>query len=205
MRRVFVTGIGTGIGKTVASAIITEALHADYWKPIQAGNLDYSDSDTVRDLISNKTSRVHPEHYRLTSPMSPDAAAQRDGVILSLSAMYPPGCKGDLVIEGCGGLLVPLNNSELVIDMVSHFACEVVLVSQFYLGSINHTLLSLEALARRSLPVRVIFNGPYNADSAASISLFGKVPVLAAIPQESKVTREFVARQAANLRESLEK
>ena len=204
MRRIFVAGIGTGIGKTVVSAILTEALCADYWKPVQAGNLGQADSDIVRELVSNHYSRVHPETYRLTLPMSPHAAAHLDGIEVSLSEMKAPKTDRTLIIEGCGGLLVPLSDQHLAIDLIKHFSCELLLVSQFYLGSINHTLLSLEALQHRNIEVSgIVFNGEYNAASAEAISHFGKVKVLASIPKEPEVNRDMVSRHAPLIREAL--
>lgn len=202
--RFFVTGIGTGIGKTIVSAILVEALQADYWKPIQSGNLDHSDSDVVRELITNTQTRIHAESYRLSLPMSPHAAASEDGVRISIENIKVPLTNRPLIIEGAGGLLVPLNSHQLVIDLPHHFSCEVLLVSQFYLGSINHSLLSLEALKNRGIRVRgIIFNGEYNRASAQAITHFGNIKTIAHIPTASTINREFVAHHAPILREAL--
>ena len=151
--KLIVAGIGTEIGKTVVSAIIVEALQADYWKPVQSGALDDSDTETVRALVSNPRSRFHPEAYRLREPLSPHAAAQIDGVTIELDKLIMPQTHTNLVVELAGGLMVPLNNRDLNIDWVQQSGLPVVLVSRNYLGSINHTLLSIEACRTRLIPV----------------------------------------------------
>src|SRR3990172_7256718 len=129
MRKLFVTGIGTGDGKTVVSAILTEALKADYWKPVQAGELDNTDTMKVQRLVSNKVSVFHPESYRLTGFMSPHAAATIDNVIIDFNNIQIPDTDKTLIIEGAGGLMVPLNDEQLVIDLIKYLNAEVVLVS----------------------------------------------------------------------------
>ncbi|MEJ7692485.1 dethiobiotin synthase [Daejeonella sp.] len=153
---IFITGIGTGVGKTITSAIIVEHLQADYWKPIQAGDLDNTDTDSVRSLVSNERSVFHPEAYRLTQPFSPHKSAAIDNITIDINAIELPVTNNRLVIEGAGGLMVPLNDSDLMIDLIKKFDAEVVLVSQNYLGSINHTLMSLEVLASRNIAVKAI-------------------------------------------------
>ncbi len=160
MKRYFITGIGTDVGKTVASAILVEALQADYWKPIQAGDLHQTDTMTVKSLVSNKQSVFYHETYRLTKPMSPHAAAFYDGTRIIPDNIIPPKHNRTLIIEGAGGLMVPLNDDFLMIDLIKKLNAEVILVSKNYLGSINHTLLSAEALQKRNIPVKgIIFNG----------------------------------------------
>jgi dethiobiotin synthetase len=184
MRRLFVTGIGTNVGKTVISAILTQRLHADYWKPIQAGELDNTDSMKVSQWVENSTSVIHPEVYKLTNPMSPHAAAERDGVNIDLNNIMTPETKGDLVIEGAGGLMVPLNKCDLLIDLIPHLHAEAVLVSQHYLGSINHTILSIEALRSRNINIAgIIFNGGENKDTESIIKSVCAVPILGRIPE----------------------
>src|SRR4051812_32249696 len=139
---IFITGIGTGVGKTIISAIVTEKLKADYWKPIQSGDLDNSDTLKVRDLVSNKTTRFYPETYRLTQPFSPHKSAAIDNVVIDIQTIIPPKTDNQLIIEGAGGLMVPLNDNALIIDLIKQLNAQVILVSQNYLGSINHTLLS---------------------------------------------------------------
>ncbi len=156
----FVTGIGTGVGKTYVSANLVEKLQADYWKPIQSGDLDKSDTMKVRSMIKNPISIFHPEAYRLTQPFSPHKSADLDGIEIDPSKIILPKTQNQLIIEGAGGLMVPLNSYFLIIDLISQLQAEVVLVVMHYLGSINHTLLSIEMLKSRSLPInRVVFNG----------------------------------------------
>ena len=145
MSTFFVTGISTDVGKTIVSAIITEALNADYWKPIQAGELLNSDRLTVERLISNKNSVVHESSYELHTPMSPHAAAEIDKIKVERSKINAPETENHLVIEGAGGLLVPINDSETILDLIRP-DFRVIVVSRHYLGSINHTLLTLAHL-----------------------------------------------------------
>ena len=166
MRPLFISGIGTEIGKTVVSAVLVENLQADYWKPIQSGELDNSDSMLVERLISNKKTIIHPEAYRLTQPFSPHKSAALDGINIDLDKIILPKTENRLIIEGAGGLMVPLNDQDLIIDLIKKLDAEVILVSKNYLGSINHTLLSVELLKNRSIPIRkLIFCGESNPSS----------------------------------------
>ena len=184
MRRLFVTGNGTNVGKTIISGILTEKLQADYWKPIQAGDLDNTDSMKVSQWLENSTSVIHREVYKLTEPMSPHAAAERDGVSIDLNNVITPETNGDLVIEGAGGLMVPLNKYDLAIDLIPHLQAEAVLVSQHYLGSINHTILSIEALRSRNINIAgIIFNGGENKDTESIIESVCAAPILGRIPE----------------------
>jgi len=195
----FVTGIGTDIGKTIASAILVEALKADYWKPIQSGDLDYSDSHKVRELVSNTTTKFHPESYRLKTPVSPHAAAKKDNIIISLKNIHIPKTSNNLIIEGAGGLLVPINDKESIIDLIQSLNAKVILLSQHYLGSINHTLLSIEALQQRKIPIEgILFNGDeeYETEkiilSKTALKNMGRIPILNSI---NKATIKNVAQQ----------
>lgn len=168
---IFITGIGTGVGKTIASAIIAEHLQADYWKPIQSGDLDNSDTDRVRSLISNNKTVFHDESYRLTQPYSPHKSAALDNIVIDMRTIKLPPTNNPLVIEGAGGLMVPLNNEDLMIDLIAKFEAEVVLVSQNYLGSINHTLLSAEMLKSRNIKLsKLVICGESNPSSEEIIS-----------------------------------
>lgn len=168
---IFITGIGTGIGKTVTSAVLVENLKADYWKPVQSGDLDYSDTDKVKELVSNNKSVFHPEAYRLTQPFSPHKSAEIDGVRIELSKIILPETENQLIIEGAGGLMVPLNDTDLMIDLIKKFDAEVVLVSQNYLGSINHTLMSADILKSKEISLNmIIFCGEENKSSEDIIS-----------------------------------
>ena len=183
MRRLFVTGIGTNVGKTVISAILTQKLQADYWKPIQAGYLNNTDSMKVSQWVDNTISTIHPEAYRLTQPMSPHTAAELDGININLKDIISAETTRNLIIEGAGGLMVPLNKNDFVVDMISHFQAEAVLVSRHYLGSINHTILSIEALRSRNIPITgIIFNGDDNRDTESIIKSVCAVPILGRIP-----------------------
>lgn len=201
-RRIFVTGIGTEIGKTFCSAIICEALSADYWKPIQAGGLEDLDSLWVRDFISNDVTEFHTERYLLSEPMSPHAAAKLDGIKISLNDFEVPQTENTLVIEGAGGLMVPLNdNGDMIIDLIPKVATEVVLVSKNYLGSINHTLLSYELLKTRGLNViGIIFNGYANPETEKVILAYTGLKCLGKIPMADSAIKEFVKDQADKLR-----
>jgi dethiobiotin synthetase len=184
----FVTGIGTGIGKTLISAVLVEKLNADYWKPVQAGDLDNSDTIKVRQLVSNSTSVFHPETYRLTQPYSPHKSAALDGIIIDEQTIVLPQTNNRLIIEGAGGLMVPLNDHFLMIDLIKQFNAEVILVSQNYLGSINHTLLSIEALKQRNIPIKgIIFNGEENLSTEDYITAYTRIQHLGRVPFINKI------------------
>ena len=165
--KIFITGIGTDVGKTIASAIVVEALQADYWKPIQAGDLDNSDSHKVKSLVSNNKTPFHENSYKLNTPASPHLAAQLDGITIDLKQIKEPNPEKyreniHLVIEGAGGILVPLNDKDCVVDIIQK-DYKVIVVSRHYLGSINHTLLTIEALQNRKITVAgIIFSGDEN-------------------------------------------
>lgn len=193
MKKLFVTGIGTDVGKTVVSAILTEAIEADYWKPVQAGDLDNSDSIKVERYISNKKTVIHPEGMKLNSPMSPHAAAAIDGVEIELSDIRLPETDNNLIVEGAGGLMVPLNDKDLIIDLIQHLGLEVVLVSQNYLGSINHTILSIDALKSRGIKVLgIIFNGETNEETEKYILNYSNLPCLGRIAQHAEINKKTV-------------
>ncbi|WP_416866345.1 MAG: dethiobiotin synthase [Imperialibacter sp.] len=198
LSRYFVTAIGTDSGKTLVSAIVCEALRADYWKPIQAGLP--RDTDTVKSLVSNEKTQFHPEAYLLNTPASPHAAAKADGVEISMTMIKLPQTNNCLIIEGAGGLLVPLNDYDFVSDLIIEFKAEVILVANLYLGSINHTLLSAEYLKAHKVPVAgIIFNGPSNPESEQIITAKTGWPVLLHIHQEEKIDKETVKKYAAQL------
>ena len=193
MRKIFVTGIGTDVGKTVVSAILTEALEADYWKPVQAGDLDNSDSIKVERFISNNKTIIHPEGMKLNSPMSPHAAAAIDNVEIKLPDFKLPITDNDLVVEGAGGLMVPLNDEDLIIDLIQQLDIEVVLVSQNYLGSINHTILSIDALKNRGIKVLgIIFNGEENIETEKYVLNYSGLKCLGRVQQHPSINKEIV-------------
>ena len=192
----FVTGIGTEIGKTVAAAILVEALKADYWKPVQSGDLDYTDSHKIEQWTT-QSGTIHPEGFRLNTPMSPHESARIDGVKIALSDFRLPTTTNGLVVEGAGGLLVPLNEKALIADLIPILGLEVVLVVRHYLGSINHTLLSISYLKERVYPVKgIIFNGTSVPSSESAIEQHSPWPVLGRIEEAEAVTPAFVQKQA---------
>ncbi|QCR21420.1 dethiobiotin synthase [Pontibacter sp. SGAir0037] len=197
MKQYFVTGIGTDVGKTVAAAILTEALQADYWKPVQAGGLDFTDTDTVKSLVSNEKSFFFPEAYRLKMAASPHRAAAAEGIEIDMKGLKLPETQNNLIVEGAGGLMVPLNKRSLVIDLVQQLGLEVVLVSRNYLGSINHTLLTAEVLRYRKIPVAgIIFNGEENTTSEDFIIKYTGLRRLPSIRQEADFCKDTVAEYA---------
>ena len=194
-----VTGIGTDVGKTVVSSILAEALKANYWKPVQAGDLQRSDTIKVKEYTENVT--VLEEGFRLTEPISPHAAAEIDGVSIELEALKIPEVSDGLVIEGAGGLLVPINLEGLTYaDVFENWGLPVIVVSRHYLGSINHTLLTLEVLKERGIKVEVIvFVGSENSATERLILGRSGVKLIARIPIVSEVNKAFVLNQAALL------
>jgi dethiobiotin synthetase len=198
-----ISGIGTDVGKTVVSTIFCKALGFNYWKPVQAGDLDCSDSIKVKSFCPELS--IFPEQFRLKSPMSPHAAARRDGVSIQLNDFSIPEHTGNLIIEGAGGLMVPINDQgDLYIDLFDKWKFPVVLVSRNYLGSINHTLLSVEALQQRNIPILgLVFVGDSNLDTESIICYKTKLPVIARIPLANELNAEFIESQAAILRKNL--
>jgi dethiobiotin synthetase len=180
MTRIIVTGTDTGIGKTVFSAALASALGATYWKPIQSGLEDGADADSVQTL---GVQRAWPEAYRLTQPLSPHRAAELDGVILDPDLLTPPEVKGGLVIEGAGGVLVPVTRQLLFADLFARWNLPTVLVAWTGLGTINHSLLSIEALRARGVPILgIAFVGDENEDNEATICEIGGVKRLGRLP-----------------------
>lgn len=200
--KIFVTGISTEVGKTVTSAIVTEALQADYWKPIQAGDLEHSDSDKVEELISNNKTVVHPNSYALKTPMSPHAAADIDGIEINLDAIREPDTNNHLVIEGAGGLLVPLNESDTILDLIQP-EYKVIVVSRHYLGSINHSLLTIEALQQRNFKVGIIFSGDEYPSTERIILTKTRIPFLGRINEEKTFDKNLIKEYAYKFRKEL--
>ncbi len=204
--RLFITAIGTDSGKSLISAIITEALQADYWKPVQSGLP--RDTDTVRSLVANTHSYFHKEAYCLTEPLSPHASAALDGVNIQLSEIHLPETNNHLVIEGAGGLLVPLNEQDFVIDIADKLEAEVILVANLYLGSINHTLLSVNELIRRTSYQKfsikgIVFNHVPVPASESIILKHCPFPLLFSVKKEELINKEVVSRYASQIRSVL--
>ena len=199
----FITGIGTGIGKTIVSAIVTEALQANYWKPIQAGFEDGTDALQVQLLISNTQTIIHPEVYKLQLATSPHIAARKENIVIDLKSIVnrqPSTINSQLIIEGAGGIMVPLNDHEFVIDLIAALNAKVILVSRNYLGSINHSLLTANICKQRGIDVLGwIFNDQYLNYENEIVAWTG-FPKIASIPFIEKVDKAFVLQQAEIIR-----
>lgn len=191
-----VTGIGTDVGKTVVSAILAEALRANYWKPVQAGDLDNSDSIKVSKLTTNV--RILPEGFKLSEPMSPHAAAEIDGVEIQLSDLALPNIDGPLIAEGAGGLMVPINSRGLTYaDVFQSWDIPVIVVSRHYLGSINHTLLTVEVLKQRNIKIEgIVFVGDENKATESIILDTTKLKMITRVPIAKDLNKDFIAEQA---------
>ena len=203
MKRIFVTGTSTEVGKTIASAIITEALKADYWKPVQAGELDNTDSHKVARLISNNKTKIHPCNYELKTPMSPHAAAAIDGVTIVVDKIFEPETDNHLVIEGAGGLLVPMNDTDTVLDLILP-NYKVIVVSRHYLGSINHTLLTVNLLLLKGYEVSILFSGDEHPTSESIILKKTGVKSIGRINEEKTFDKKVIKKYAEKFRLALE-
>ena len=201
--KLFITGIGTDVGKTITSAIITQSLEADYWKPVQAGDLDNSDSHKIQRYISNDKTVIHQNSYKLNTPASPHLAAEIDGITIDLKKIIEPKTKNHLVIEAAGGILVPLNNEDSIIDLIKE-DYKVMVVSRHYLGSINHTLLTLEALNSRNIKVSgIIFSGDENKASEEIILKKTNAKFIGRIENEPYFDQNVIQYYADEFRENL--
>ena len=201
--KLFITGISTDVGKTIVSTIITEALEADYWKPIQAGDLDNSDSHFIKSKITNQKSIIFPNAYQFNTPASPHLAAELEGITIDLKNIIEPKTTNHLVIEGAGGVFVPLNNTDLVIDLIQP-NYKVIVVSRHYLGSINHTLLTIEALKSRNLKVAgIIFNGNENTATETIILNKTGLKCIGRIENEPYFDQNVISEYADLFRENL--
>lgn len=193
MKRILVCGIGTSVGKTLISAILVKALSAHYWKPVQSGLLKDSDTQRVKKLVPEAV--CYAEAYRLRYPLSPHHAASLEGLDIHPAAFQVPAPPCPLVIEAAGGIFVPYRPDELLIDLYLKWNCEWIVVSRHYLGSINHTLLTIEALRRRKVCVRgIIFNGPDQPESEEAILKCSGIPCLGHVYPEPNWTAGIVQR-----------
>ena len=202
--KLFITGIGTDVGKTITSAIITQALEADYWKPIQAGDLDNSDSHKIKHFISNDKTIIHENSYKLNTPASPHLAAKIDGITIDLKKIIEPKTKNNLVIEGAGGILVPINDNDCIVDLIKK-DYKVIVVSRHYLGSINHTLLTFEALQSRNISVAgIVFSGDENKASEEIILSKTKAKLIGRIENEPYFDQTVIQYYADLFRKNLQ-
>ena len=199
MKGIFVTGTDTGIGKTVVAACLARAWRAGYWKPVQTGAATGDDDTaTVAALAGLPAERILAPAYVMQAPLSPHAAAELEGVRISMDAIAPPETPHPLVVEGAGGLYVPLNERDFMIDLMARLAVPVLLVARSTLGTINHTLLSLAALRSRALPIAgVVLNGPPNAGNRAAIERFGQVRIVAELARIDPLDAAAIDRLAA--------
>jgi dethiobiotin synthetase len=203
-KKIFITGISTEVGKTLISAIVTEALQADYWKPIQAGELDYSDTHKVKEMISNEKTVFFENSYALNQPMSPHAAAELDNVLIDIHKITVPSTENNLVIEGAGGLLVPLNDSQTILDIIK-LDYKVVVVSRHYLGSINHTLMTVRLLQEKGFEVSIIFSGDENIGTESIIEKMTGAFIIGRVDEEDKIDKEVIKKYADKFRSNLMK
>ena len=201
--KIFVTGISTDVGKTIASSIIVEALEADYWKPVQAGDLDNSDSHKIKIKISNNKSQIFENSYKLNTPASPHLAAEIDGIKIDLEQIQEPKTNNHLVIEGAGGIFVPLNDKDSIIDLIQP-EYKIVVVSRHYLGSINHTLLTIVAIQNRGFEVAgIIFSGSENKATESIILDRTGIKFIGRIDEEPYFDQNVIREYADLFRENL--
>ena len=196
----FITGTDTDVGKTLVSAWLLTQLEGTYWKPIQAGTVPTTDSATVQRLAQLPVSRVLPEAYLLPEPMAPHEAARRANIAMDMEKLRLPPHDGLVVVEGAGGLMVPIADGAYMIDLADSLDLPIILVARSTLGTINHTLLSLEAIRRRGLPLAgVVISGPESPHNRAAIERFGQVEVIAEIPFLETVSRDTLKAVAPEL------
>lgn len=201
--KIAIAGIHTGIGKTISSAVIAEALGADYWKPVQAG-LEERDVVQLRSLLTNGEQRVYDEAVFLSQPISPHAAAAVDGIEIDYTKFTWPMTKKLLVVETAGGVLSPMTAKHTMADFIRDFSMPTLLVAQNYLGSINHTLMSVESLKSRGVELLgLVMNGHENRSSEEFIEQYSGVKVVARVPHFENINKEVIAQAAAEVRKSL--
>ena len=190
------------MGKTIAAAIITEALEADYWKPVQSGDLENSDTHKVQKLVSNAKSVFHKNSYALQTPMSPHASAEIDGITIKIDKIEEPETENHLVIEGAGGVLVPLNDNDTILDLIQP-NYKVIVVSRHYLGSINHTLLTVNLLKEKGFEVAILFSGKEHSTTENIIKKMANVSILGRIDEEPYFDENVIKEYAAQFADKL--
>jgi dethiobiotin synthetase len=201
--KIFITGISTDVGKTISAAIVVEALEADYWKPIQAGDLENSDSHKIKKIISNDKTQIFENSYQLNTPASPHLAAAIDGITIDLKKIVEPKTDNHLVIEGAGGIFVPLNENDTILDLIQP-DYKIIVVSRHYLGSINHTLLTLEAIRNHGFQVSgIIFSGSENKSTESLILNKTGIKCIGRIDEEPYFDQNVICEYADLFRENL--
>lgn len=203
-QQIFITGIGTGVGKTLASAVLCEALQADYWKPVQCGNLENSDTQVVQSLVSNSVSKFHAETHRLKEAASPHFAAKKEGVEIEIEKFKLPESNSRLIIEGAGGIMVPMNNELVMFDLIDYLRLPTIVVVRNYLGSINHALLTIEFLQTQGIEIPgIIISGENYNDNEEIVQHFTALPIIGRIDEAKTIDKNFISAQAQQLKLSL--
>lgn len=203
-QQIFVTGIGTGVGKTLASAVLCEALQADYWKPVQCGNLENSDTQVAQSLVSNSVSQFHTETYRLIEPSSPHFAAAKENVEIEIEKFKLPETNNRLIIEGAGGIMVPMNDELVIFDLIDYLRLPAIVVVRNYLGSINHALLTIEFLQTQGIEIPgIIISGENYNDNEEIVQHFTALPIIGRIDEAKTIDKNFVSAQAEKMKLSL--
>ena len=196
-------GIHTGIGKTIAAAVLAEVLGADYWKPVQAGNVE-TDTDTIKLLLDNGDNRVFPEAYLLAKPASPHEAAKEEGIKIDLKKFNFPKTNNKLIVETAGGVHSPITDNETMVDFMKYYNLPAILVSKNYLGSINHTLLSIDVLKSKGIHLLgIIMNGETNKSSETFIEEYAKIPIIARIPHFEIISKNTISCFANTIKDDL--
>lgn len=199
MKQYFVTGIGTDIGKTVVSAVLCRKLNAAYYKPIQAGNLENLESDFIKNLVPGIT--IFETKYKLNNPLSPHLAAKLDNVRIDIENITLPNFKESLIVEGAGGILVPLNDEYTILDLIKKLKLPVIVIVKHYLGSINHSLLTCEVLKQSGVEIAgIIFNGESNEESEKIILKRTQIPCIGRIPELEKLNQEAIEEASKQLK-----
>jgi len=202
MKTYFITGISTDVGKTIASAILVEVLQADYWKPIQAGELQHCDTKKVQGLVSNSKSKFHPNGYALETPMSPHGAAAIEDITIEMEKIKVPKATNHLVIEGAGGLLVPINDTQTILDLIQP-NYKVIVVSRHYLGSINHTLLTIQTLKNKGFDISIIYSRNEHKSTEEIINKMTGVTVIGRIEEEPYFDKNVIKEYADEFRNTI--
>lgn len=196
----FITGIGTEVGKTAVASVLVEALRAEYWKPIQCGDLESSDTHTIQSRVSFPA-RCYPERFRLKLPKSPHQAAAAEGVTIQLSDFVLPITTHSLIVEGAGGILVPLNENDSMLDLMMQLQLPVIIVTRNYLGSLNHTFLTVEVLKRSGVVIEgLVYNGSADAELEAFVSRKTRLPILFRMAFHPVLSPTLIEQYAASLR-----